>query len=123
MKAKEITIQAGNGISFTISQDDWESAPCPICMQLVDDESFSKVADTLKRTIEENCIGCLYFDEVEDFIWREYENIVISTCRVFYYEDMTGEEYDEYMNSQEEKDRDRIAEIVYGRISKNLTTK
>lgn len=116
MIVNDITINFKFGEKFTIQQNDWEGAPCPICMQLVDYDSWYKVAEQL-----ETCVNDCYSsewdeDELDDFIWQEYERIVLEECHVFYYEDMTDEEYNIFDSLETEEQKDKFAEKVYNRI-------
>lgn len=116
MIVNDITIYFKFGEKFTIQQNDWEGAPCPICMQLVDYNSWREVATILELCVND-CYGSdLDDDELDDLIWREYERIVLEECRVFYYEDMTDEEYNIFDGLETEEEKDKFAEKVYNRI-------
>lgn len=123
MKAKKITLHFNNGKKFQISQNDWECAPDPICTQLVDDESFKKVAKRIENEINGSSWQGISFDNFLDTVWSEYENAIIQLCRVFYYEDMTDEEFDIYRNAESEEEKDAAAEKVYNRISNENNVK
>lgn len=118
MKVNDITIYFKFGEKFTIQQNDWEGAPCPICMQLVDYQSWREVATILELCVNDCYSDDLDEDELDDFIWREYERIVLEECRVFYYEDMTDTEEMMFEKLETEEQRDKFAEKVYERIKK-----
>lgn len=115
MIVNDITIYFKFGAKFTIQQNDWEGAPCPICMQLVDNKSWRKVADELEKIVNDCYSNEWDEDELDDFIWTEYERIVLEECRVFYYEDMTDTE-EMVFEKLTEKQKDKFAEKVLNRI-------
>lgn len=116
MKLEDITITPnGSTRSFVLEQNDWECAPCAICMELVTQESWHKVADELRNSLSD--FGC--DEEIENFFWSEYERLVLKHCKCFYYEDMTDEEYAEYINETDDTKRLAILEKAYTRIKSN----
>lgn len=115
MKVNDLTIHFKCGKEFTMQQNDWESASDPICMQLVDYDSWYEVAKILELCVNDYYEDDMDEDEFDDFIWAEYERIVLEECRVFYYEDMTDTEYMTY-NKLSEDEQDKFAEKVYERI-------
>lgn len=119
MIVNPITIKFDFNKEFVIETSDWEGAPCPICMILLNDYEWGKVAAKLKQTLETYYSSIWNDDDYEDFLWQQYENIVLSTHRVFYYEDMTNEEYNEYKKANEVK-RKEIAKKVLKRL-KNIS--
>ena len=120
MKVQDITIYFNFGNKFTIQQHDWESAPCSICMQLVDYNSWREVATNLEICVNDYYSSDMDEDEIDDFIWVEYERIVLEVCRVFYYEDMTDTEVLMYNNLNAEGQKDKFAEKVYQRIKNDF---
>ena len=117
MKVDNITITlAGNkDKKFTLEQNDWESAPDSICMSLITEESWWKVADELEKSLNESYSPDLTEDELDDIFWSEYEKLVLKHCKCFYYEDMTSDEYDAY-KSADDADKCSVLEKAYARI-------
>ena len=117
MKVNNIIITlADNKVKkFTLEQNDWESAPDPICMSLITEESWRKVGDELEKSLNEYYSPEIDEDLLDEVFWSEYERLVLKHCKCFYYEDMSGEEYDAY-NSADDADKCAILEKVYARI-------
>ena len=117
MKVNNITITLADNKDkkFTLEQNDWESAPDSICMSLITEESWRKVADELEKSLNE-----YYSPDIDEYLldevfWSEYERLVLKHCKCFYYEDMSDEEYDAY-NSADDADKCAILEKAYARI-------
>lgn len=112
---QDITLTNNNGFSFTITQNDWECAPDPICMCLVEDKQWNKVANHLQSFVND-----VNKDDDEDstydFLWAQYEKAVLDLCEVFYYEDLTDEEYNNFISIQDEKEQIKVARQLYKRI-------
>lgn len=115
MKVNNITITLANNKKFTLEQNDWERAPDQICMSLITEESWRKMADELEKSLNESYSLDLTEDELDDIFWSEYEKLVLKHCKCFYYEDMNSEEYDAYMSADEADER-AILEKAYARI-------
>ena len=117
MKVNNITITlADNKVKkFTLEQNDWESAPDPICMSLITEESWRKVGDELEKSLNEYYSPEIDEDLLDEVFWSEYERLVLKHCKCFYYEDMSGEEYDAY-KSADDADKCAILEKTYARI-------
>ncbi len=117
LESLKITLKNDSTLSFTIEKEDWEIAPSPICMDLVSPESWKKVADELSISLND----FKYNDEdnITDFFWSEYERLVLKNCKCFYYEDMTDDEYAEYINEIDETKSIAILEKAYTRIKAN----
>lgn len=118
MEVTPITIYFKSGKKFTLNKDDWECAPDPICMELVDNTMFNKVAEKLERSVNDTYSREWDEDDYEDFLWSEYEQIVLDVCECFYYEDMTDDEY-VYYETLKENNRYEFAKKVYNRIKEN----
>lgn len=112
MKLKDIEIKFSFGMTFVMEQNDWENAPDPICMELINEDTWEHIADELKSCVEENYSSDLSVDGIYDLIWGVYEIIVVKH-QTFYYEDMTDEEYDTYKCAT---DKDAVARTIYERI-------
>lgn len=109
-----IVLYGGELCQFEVSKGDWENELIPICMHLITFDGLLSIALELKRHI-----GCDYFDNLNDLlnddsefddvqfdsyaeeVWHNYlndtlmpiyESLIISTCKVFYYDDLTDEE-------------------------------
>ena len=117
MKVDNITITLADNKDkkFTLEQNDWEGAPDPICMSLITEESWRKVADELEKSLNEYYSPDIDEDLLDEVFWSEYERLVLKHCKCFYYEDMTSEEYDAY-NIADDADKCAILEKVYARI-------
>ena len=117
MKVNNITITLADNKDkkFTLEQNDWESAPDPICMSLITGESWRKVADELEKSLNEYYSPEIDEDLFDEIFWSEYERLVLKHCKCFYYEDMSGEEYDAY-KSADDADKCAILEKAYARI-------
>ena len=117
MKVNNITITLADNKDkkFTLEQNDWECAPDPICMSLITEESWRKVADELEKSLNEYYSPDIDEDLLDEVFWSEYERFVLTHCKCFYYEDMNGEEYDAY-NSADDADKCAILEKAYARI-------
>ena len=117
MKVNNITLTlADNKVKkFTLEQNDWESAPDPICMSLITEESWRKVGDELEKSLNEYYSPEIDEDLLDEVFWSEYERLVLKHCKCFYYEDMSGEEYDAY-KSADDADKCAILEKTYARI-------
>ena len=117
MKVNNITITLADNKDkkFTLEQNDWESAPDPIYMSLITEESWRKVADELEKSLNEYYSPEIDEDLLDEVFWSEYERLVLKHCKCFYYEDMSGEEYDAY-NSADDADKCAILEKAYARI-------
>ena len=117
MKVNNITITLADNKDkkFTLEQNDWECAPDPICMSLITEESWRKVADELEKSLHEYYSPEIDEDLLDEVFWREYERLVLKHCKCFYYEDMTDDEYDAY-KSADDADKCAILEKAYARI-------
>ena len=117
MKVNNITITLADNKDkkFTLEQNDWECAPDPICMSLITEESWRKVADELEKSLNEYYSPEIDDDLLDEVFWSEYERLVLKHCKCFYYEDMTDEEYDAY-KSAADVDKCAILEKAYARI-------
>ena len=118
MKVNNITITLADNKDkkFTLEQNDWESAPDPICMSLITEESWRKVADELEKSLNEYYSPEIDEDLLDEVFWSEYERLVLKHCKCFYYEDMSGEEYDAYKSADDVDKRCSVLEKVYARI-------
>ena len=117
MKVNNITITLADNKDkkFTLEQNDWECAPDPICMNLITEESWRKVADELEKSMNDVYYTDIDEDLLDEVFWSEYERFVLKHCKCFYYEDMSGDEYDAY-NSADDADKCAILEKAYARI-------
>ena len=113
-----ITLRDNKDKKFTLDQNDWEGALDPICMSLITQESWRKVADELEKSLNESFSLDLDEDELDDIFWSEYERLVLTHCKCFYYEDMSDEEYDAY-KSADDSEKCAIFEKVYARIKED----
>ena len=86
-----ITLRDNKDKKFTLEQNDWEGAPDPICMSLITQESWRKVADELEKSLNESFSTDLDEDELDDIFWSEYERLVLTHCKCFYYEDICSD--------------------------------
>ena len=118
MKVNNITITLADNKDkkFTLEQNDWECAPDPICMSLITEESWRKVADDLEKSLNEYYSPEIDEDLLDEVFWSEYERLVLKHCKCFYYEDMSGEEYDAYKNADDVDKRCSVLEKAYARI-------
>lgn len=123
---KKIDITLPSGRVFTVCAEDWEDAGAAICCELLTDEDIEDIARKLKAEAEANPYWVLYIEETDDAdnsdcmdtLWRDYENITIAH-KVFYFEDMTEDEYQQYEALCEKKDEQGVkalCEQVYNRI-------
>lgn len=124
---KKVDITLPSGRVFTVCAEDWEDACAAICCELLTDEDIEDIARKLKVQADANP----YWDKAEDFdtnnnlngdqmdeLWRDYENITIAH-KVFYFEDMTEAEKQQYEALCEKKDEQGVkalCEQVYNRI-------
>ena len=117
MKIDNITITLADNKDkkFTLEQNDWEGAPDPICMSLITEESWRKVADELENSMNDVYYTDIDEDLLDEVFWSEYERLVLKHCKCFYYEDMTDDEYDAY-KSADDADKCAILEKAYARI-------
>ena len=117
MKINNITITLADNKDkkFTLEQNDWECAPDPICMSLITEESWRKVADELENSMNDVYYTDIDEDLLDEVFWSEYERLVLKHCKCFYYADMTDDEYDAY-KSADDVDKCAILEKVYARI-------
>ena len=125
MKVHNITITLGDNKDkkFTLEQNDWEGAPDPICMSMITEESWGKVTVihikkfviVLEKSLNEYYSPDIDEDLLDEVFWSEYERLVLKHCKCFYYEDMSGEEYDAY-KSADDADECAILEKAYARI-------
>ena len=117
MKVHNITITLADNKDkkFTLEQNDWEGALYPICMSLITEESWRKVADELEKSLNEYYSPDIDEDLLDEVFWSEYERLVLKHCKCFYYEDMSDEEYDAY-KSADDADKCDILEKAYARI-------
>ena len=118
MKVYNITITLADNKDkrFTLEQNDWEGAPDPICMNLITEDSWWKMADELEKSMNEAYSPDLDEDELDEIFWSEYERLVLKHCKCFYYEDMTDEEYDAYKSAADVDKRCSVLERAYARI-------
>lgn len=109
-----IILYNGEPCEFYMYIDDWENAIFPICTHLLTFDDLRDIATELKEII-----ACDYFDNLDELLnddsefddeefdsyaeeyWYyylhehlmgDYEHLVLSTGKVFYYEDLTDEE-------------------------------
>ena len=117
MKVNNITITLADNKDkkFTLEQNDWVGAPDSICMSLITEESWRKVADELEKSLNEYYSPEIDEDLLDEVFWSEYERLVLKHCKCFYYEDMSDEEYDAY-KSADDADKCAILEKAYARI-------
>ena len=117
MKVNNITITLADNKDkkFTLEQNDWEGALYPICISLITEESWRKVADELEKSLNDVYYTDIDEDLLDEVFWSEYERLVLKHCKCFYYEDMSGDEYDAY-NSADDADKCAILEKAYARI-------
>ena len=117
MKVDNITIILADNKDkkFTLEQNDWEGAPDSICMSLITEESWRKVTDELEKSLNEYYSPDIDEDLLDEVFWSEYERLVLKHCKCFYYEDMSGEEYDAY-KSADDADKCAMLEKTYARI-------
>jgi hypothetical protein len=94
-----------NGIRI-ISRTEYESLPCPLCSIEISDETMQKIANEVYNSMKVNYgkeTAETYFkvfnvgdedftEEVNDFFWREMEEIALKNG-MRYYDDMCEEEY------------------------------
>ena len=118
MKVHNITITLADNKNkkFTLEQNDWECAPDPICMSLITEESWRKVADELEKSMNDVYYTDIDEDLLDEVFWSEYERLVLKHCKCFYYEDMSGEEYDAYKSADDVDKRSSVLEKAYTRI-------
>jgi hypothetical protein len=112
----EVKITTKNGITFfnykgiEVDRVTWESAPCPMYCDKVTDEECCDIAKTLylklvdvfgivevTTYIKSDEKGSDRFNDIDDFRWREEENLFLDYGAI-YYEDMTDEEYSDLQN-------------------------
>ena len=110
-----ITLRDNKDKRFTLEQNDWEGAPDPICMSLITEDSWRKVADELENSMNDVYYTDIDEDLLDEVFWSEYERLVLKHCKCFYYEDMTDDEYDAY-KSADDADKCAILEKAYARI-------
>ena len=104
-KTDKVTIEIVNGAKcFTyngleVDRETWESAPTPICCTNITDEDMCMIAKMLYKILCE-VFGCYdvrkyvewgnewdYYDKIDEFRWREEENLFLDFGGQ-YYEDM-----------------------------------
>lgn len=123
---KKVDITLPSGRVFTVCAEDWEDAGASICCELLTDADIEDIASKLKAEAEANQYWVPYNEENDDAdnsdcmdsLWRDYENITIGH-KVFYFEDMTEDEYAKYNALCEAKDETGVktlCEQVYNRI-------
>lgn len=123
---KKVDITLPSGRVFTVYAEDWEDAGASICCELLTDADIDDIASKLKAEAEANPYWVPYNEENDDAdnsdcmdsLWRDYENITIGH-KVFYFEDMTEDEYSKYNALCEAKDETGVktlCEQVYNRI-------
>lgn len=125
---KQVTITLPSGKDFVVCAEDWEDASAAICCELLTDADIEDIAAKLKVEAEANPYWVKYDEKKDpadndnndcmDTLWRDYENITIKH-KVFYFEDMTDEEYAEYerlCEAQDEKGVKELCQKVYDRI-------
>lgn len=113
---KKVDITLPSGRVFTVCAEDWEDAGAAICCDLLTDEDIDDIAHKLDASAKANPHWSPYKNE----LWRDYENITIDH-KVFYFEDMTDDEYDRYCDLCDKKDEagvKALCEQVYNRIKK-----
>lgn len=111
-----IILYEGQICQFEVSKGEWENAILPICTRLLTFDDLLHIAKELKKIIARD-----YFDKLDELLndngefddktfdsyaeeyWYyylnenlmgDYENLVLSTGKVFYYGDLTDEEYE-----------------------------
>ncbi len=124
---KEVDITLPSGRVFTVCAEDWEDAGAAICCDLLTDEDIDDIAHKLDASAKANPHWSPYKkghdddnDHQMDELWRDYENITIDH-KVFYFEDMTDDEYDRYCDLCDKNDEagvKALCEQVYNRIKK-----
>lgn len=122
---KKVDITLPSGRVFTVCAEDWEDAGAAICCDLLTDEDIDDIAHKLEAAAKANPYWSPYKkghdeanDDQMDELWRDYENITIDH-KVFYFEDMTDDEYDKYCDLCDKKDEQGVkalCEQVYNRI-------
>lgn len=124
---KQVDITLPSGRVFTVCAEDWEDAGAAICCDLLTDEDIDDIAHKLDASAKANPHWSPYKkghdddnDHQMDELWRDYENITIDH-KVFYFEDMTDDEYDRYCDLCDKNDEagvKALCEQVYNRIKK-----
>lgn len=111
-----IVLYGGEPCQFEVYKNDWENELVPICMHLITFDDLLSIALELKRHIDYDYFDNLndllnddsefddvQFDSYAEEVWYHYlndtlmpmyESLIISTCKVFYYDDLTDEERD-----------------------------
>ena len=123
---KKVDITLPSGRVFTVCAEDWEDAGASICCELLTDADIEDIAQKLKAEADANPYWVAYNAENDDAdnsdcmdtLWRDYENITIGH-KVFYFEDMTEDEYAKYNDLCDAKDETGVktlCEQVYNRI-------
>jgi hypothetical protein len=122
---KKIDITLPSGRVFTVCAEDWEDAGAAICCDLLTDNDIDDIAHKLDAAAKANPHWSPYKkghdddnDHQMDELWRDYENITIDH-KVFYFEDMTDDEYKRYETLCENNDEagvKALCEQVYNRI-------
>ena len=123
---KKIDITLPSGRVFSVCAEDWEDASAAICCDLLTDSDIEDIASRLKTEAEANPYWVPYNEDNDDrdnsdcmdTLWRDYENITIAH-KVFYFEDMTNDEYKRYETLCEANDETGVktlCEQVYNRI-------
>lgn len=122
---KQVDITLPSGRVFTVCAEDWEDAGAAICCDLLTDEDIDDIAHKLDASAKANPHWSPYKkgndddnDHQMDELWRDYENITIDH-KVFYFEDMTDDEYDRYCDLCDKNDEagvKALCEQVYNRI-------
>lgn len=124
---KKVDITLPSGRVFTVCAEDWEDAGAAICCELLTDADIDDIAHKLEEAAKANPYWSPYNEENDeanddqmDELWRDYENITIEH-KVFYFEDMTDDEYKRYEELCENNDEagvKALCEQVYNRIKK-----
>lgn len=124
---KQVDITLPSGRVFTVCAEDWEDAGAAICCDLLTDEDIDDIANELDAAAKANPHWSPYNEDNDDDnehqmdeLWRDYENITIDH-KVFYFEDMTDDEYNRYCDLCDKKDEagvKALCEQVYNRIKK-----
>lgn len=107
---KKVDITLPSGRVFTVCAEDWEDAGAAICCELLTDADIDDIANKLEEAAKANPYWSPYNedndeanDDQMDELWRDYENITIEH-KVFYFEDMTDDEYKRYEELCENND-------------------
>lgn len=110
-----IILYEGQICQFEVYKGEWENAFVPICTHLLTFDDLLHIAKELKKIIARDYFDKLdellnddsefdneefdsyaeeyWYDYVTEHLMGDYENLVLSTGKAFYYGDLTDEEY------------------------------